>query len=212
MTKIIIVRHGESESNRTHSLAGFIDLDLTDVGYKQAEETAAHLADVQIDAVYSSSLQRAIHTAEPHAKRRGLSVIACDELRELYCGEWEGKLVADLAVQYPVTYAEGFLKHFGTSRADGGESMIECGNRVYAKILEIAKRHEGETVLVVSHGGAIRMFWAMICGIPAEEINDENQPWPSNASYSTVLFDGEKLIPHEFSNDSHMTTVTQVHV
>ena len=96
MTRIIIARHGESESNRLHCLAGHLDLDLTEIGYQQAEETAAYLAGEPIAAVYSSSLQRAVHTAEPHAKRRGLPVIACDELRELYCGEWEGRRVDEL--------------------------------------------------------------------------------------------------------------------
>ncbi|MBR7181748.1 MAG: histidine phosphatase family protein [Clostridia bacterium] len=212
MTRILIVRHGESQSNRLHCIAGFLDLDLTEVGYRQAEETAAHLANEKIDAVYSSSLQRAMHTAQPHARRRGLSVTPCDELREMYCGEWEGKTIVDLAREYPVTYAENFVKHYGISRADGGESAMECGERVYRKVLEIAKAHPDETVLLVSHGGAIRSFWAIISGIPAEQVDDSTLPWATNASYSTVLFDGERLIPQEYSNDSHMTTVTKVHV
>ena len=212
MTKIIIIRHGESESNRLHCLAGHLDLDLTEIGYSQAEETAAYLASERIDAVYSSSLQRAMHTAEPHAKRRGLAVVASDALREAQCGEWEGRRVAELAVEYPESYAIGFLKKFGTCEIPGGESIPACGKRVYDEILRIAKAHKDETVLLVSHGGAIRIFWAMISGIAAEDITDENLPYPTNASFSTVLFDGERLIPHEYSNDKHMTTVTKVHL
>ena len=82
MTKIIIVRHGESKTNELGILVGQGDFPLTDLGLAQAEQTADALAEEQIDAVYSSDLMRAMQTATPHATRRGLAVIPDKDLRE----------------------------------------------------------------------------------------------------------------------------------
>ena len=211
MTRIIVVRHGESEANVKNLLAGHLDLDLTPLGYEQAEITAAHLAGEQLAAVYSSDLQRAVHTAEPHARRRGLEVKLCPALREVCCGEWEGRTAKELAEAYPEPYLVGFRQRFGTFEMPGGESIPEVGERAHGALLEIAKAHPGQTVLAVSHGGTIRMLWAIISGIAAEQVSTR-LPFPSNASYSVLEYDGEKLVPIEYSVDSHMPNVTHVHL
>lgn len=90
MTKIILIRHGESEANSLGVIAGWRDYRLTALGLAQAEETAAHLADEKIDLICSSDLIRAYETAEANAKRRCMTVYAYPELRETYCGDWEG--------------------------------------------------------------------------------------------------------------------------
>ena len=93
VTKIYLIRHGESVGNLHRICLGHTDLDLTDLGHEQAKKTAEALADVDFDAVYSSDLIRAVHTAEPHALKRAKSVEKSELFRELYFGDWENASV-----------------------------------------------------------------------------------------------------------------------
>ncbi len=209
MTKIIIVRHGESETNKLGILVGQGDFALTDLGLAQAEQTADALADEQIDAVYSSDLTRAMQTATPHATRRGLDVIPIKDLRETHCGDWESRPFADLQQNEPEQYFGGFRNNFMTFAFPGGETVPESGERFLQAVTRIAKENKGKTVLVASHGGVIRVFWAMICGEELATASDKI-PFPTNAAYSVAYFDGERFVPHIYSCDGHITTVTNV--
>jgi broad specificity phosphatase PhoE len=73
-TRIYVIRHGESVGNLHRICLGHTDLDITELGVKQAEKTAEALSGVDFAAIYASDLIRAVHTAEPHAKMRGLDV------------------------------------------------------------------------------------------------------------------------------------------
>ncbi|MBE6629328.1 MAG: histidine phosphatase family protein [Ruminococcaceae bacterium] len=211
MTKIILVRHGESQANLDGYIAGHTDVPLSALGVKQAMETAAHLASEQIDAVYTSDLCRASATARPHAELRGLPVIEREELREIFCGRWEGESFKGLEEREHELYVNGFRNRFFGFRMPEGESTDECGARFYNAVLKIAKAHEGGSVLIASHGAVIRSFWAIIRGLSHEEAN-ETQPYPSNASYSVAEFDGERFCPVEFSHDSHLSAVTHLNI
>jgi broad specificity phosphatase PhoE len=210
MTKLIIIRHGESEANWLGVVAGWNDYPLTPLGMAQAEETAAYLAAEQIDVVCSSDLCRAYATAEANAKLHGLTVQAYPELRETYCGEWEGITFADLEARDPVEY-DRFRRVQLTYTIPGGENLWESGVRFYNKILEIAKENQGKTILIAAHGAVIRVFWALICGTPKEEATAKHD-YASNASYSVVHFDGERFTPVEYSHDSHLTHATHLHI
>ena len=209
MTKIIIVRHGESKTNELGLLVGQGDFPLTDLGLAQAEQTADALAEEPIDAVYSSDLMRAMQTATPHATRRGLTVIPDRELRETHCGDWESRPFADLRENEPERYIGGFCNQFMTFAFPGGETVPESAERFLHAVERIAREHEGKTVLVASHGGVIRCFWALICNEPLESAGDKI-PFPTNAAYSVVHFDGERFHPVEYSHDTHLSVATYV--
>ena len=209
--KLFIIRHGESASNVKNIIAGHMNVPLTDLGLDQARQTAEHLATQQIDAVYSSDLKRAFDTALPHAECRELAVIADPALREIHCGRWEGQSREFLEKNDTEAYTVDFRHHYFGFTMPGGESEAECRARILAAIFRIARQNEGKTVLIVSHGAAIRSFFAAISGLENEEAN-KRIDYPSNASYSVVQFDGERFIPVEYSHDSHLTNVTHVHI
>ena len=205
-TRILLVRHGRSIANEVRIYLGHTDEDLSPRGYLQAERTAEFLSDVRIDAVYSSSLIRAVHTAEPHAKRRGLSVIGEDRLREVYVGEWENRKVEDLQREYEKEFFGGWVKSFGTFTLPGGESIPAARERFLSRVLEIAKENEGKTVLIASHAAVIRASYAAVAGIKPENIASE-LPFPDNASVSVVYYDKERLIPGEYSHSAHLLDI-----
>ena len=205
-TKLILIRHGESLGNARRMLLGHTDFDLSELGYRQAECTAKALQNVKIDCIYSSDLKRAYNTAIPHARLRGLEVKGVEALRELYLGDWEGKSVQEVIDTYGDVYEKEWIGSFGTFRMPNGESTQEAGNRFYNECIKIASMHSGSTVLVVAHAAVIRSFFAKVMGIASEEIA-QKLPFPSNASYSEVYFDGEGLKIGRFSVDEHLSDV-----
>ena len=208
-TVIHIIRHGESLANAARVYIGQMDWDLSARGYEQAEAAARYLSDLHVDAIYSSDLKRAYNTALAHARVHGLEVTPCRELREICLGEWEGHKVEWLAEQYPKDFAVDWRTRFGVCKVPGGESVREAGERFYRKVLEIAKRHVGGTVIIASHAAVIRSFYGIVLGVSPEELCDR-VPFPTNASTTTVGFDGERLVPLRYGFDEYFDTPTHV--
>ena len=202
-TRIYVIRHGESVGNLHRICLGHTDLDITDLGMKQAEKTAEALSGIDFTAIYASDLIRAVHTAEPHAKMRGLDVNTSPDFRELYFGNWENASVLMLKEKFHEQFMIGWRQNFGTFTAPRGESVVAMAERMEEGLKRIAKEHRGENILLTSHAAAIRALWGKISGHAPSEWADA-YPFPTNASYSVVEFDGERLIPVSYSNDSHL--------
>lgn len=205
-TKIIIIRHGESLGNLHQIMLGHTDIDLAPRGYIQAEACAEFLKDEHIDAIYSSDLIRAYHTAEPHARHRGLTITTSKELRECFAGDWENVSLDEIVEKWPDLFFEGWRKSFGTFRIPGGESVQEAASRFHGEVIKIARENVGRTVLIAAHAAVIRGFWGKITGAPPEKLA-ETYPYPTNASCSFVWYDGEELVPLEYSVDEHLSEI-----
>ena len=89
-TTVIMVRHGESESNKENIFTGQMNTELTELGLRQAELAAEALKNVHIDRIYASDLTRAYNTGLPIAKSHGLMIEKNENLREIFAGDWEG--------------------------------------------------------------------------------------------------------------------------
>lgn len=204
--RIYFVRHGQSLGNAARVLLGHTDLDLSELGYRQARATADAMRDFQIDIIYSSDLKRAYNTALAHAEPRGIPVLPDERLRESYLGEWENKSADWCAEHYPVDFSECWIKRFGTFRFPGGESTGEVGERIYRRVLEICRENPEKNILIVSHSVAIRSFFVRVMGASPEEAG-ERVPSPANASYSVCEFDGERITVLEYSVDGHLAEI-----
>ena len=207
MTTVIFVRHGQSTANLERIFAGHTDAPLTELGHKQAENTAKFLQNYPICAIYSSDLSRAYDTANEHAKLRGMSVQKSQQLRELFLGEWENMQVDDIIANYGrESYYDGWRDNFGTYIIPGSEGAAKCADRIYGEIERICKSGEYERILIVSHGAAIRSFYAKVLGLHPTKIG-KALPYPSNASYSVVTYNGKAFEAKEYSVDSHMEKI-----
>ncbi len=202
-TKIYLVRHGQSIGNAKGLYQGHTNLGLSEVGKMQANLTAERLKDIYIDVIYSSDLMRAHDTALPHAALRGLDVTDSKELREMYIGDWEGMLISDLKRDHYQEFVVDWHENFGTFQFPNGESVSQAAERVYNEILRIAKENFGKTVIIVSHAAVIRAFWCKMSGIAASDMA-KAFPFPTNASFSTLTYNGKKLIPGDYSRDEHI--------
>jgi broad specificity phosphatase PhoE len=169
VTTLLLVRHGETDWNSERRWQGHSDQPLNDVGRAQAHEVAETLVGRSIDAVYASDLSRANETAEIIAARLGLPVTTDVRLREVDVGDWSGRLWSEIEASDPeaVERLQAGLKAW-----QGGESYEEMGARVVAAVLELAARHPGRTVLIVSHGGSLRACRASAAGVEYHESRD----------------------------------------
>jgi len=156
VTRLCLVRHGETAWNAEGRVQGQTDIPLSEVGQTQAIAAARALAAHDFSALYSSDLLRVRQTAEPAARQLALPVNADERLRERHYGIFERLLYTEVRDRFPAEYDRfrtrdpGF--DFGT-----GESLSCFSERSLAVVAEIAARHPGEQVLVFTHGGVLEM-------------------------------------------------------
>jgi len=182
MTKLILIRHGETDWNTEGRWQGQIDLPLNANGLEQAEQIANCLSESKICAIYSSDLNRAVETAKALEKVTGLPIHIDPRLREIHQGEWQGLLVEEIKERY----AEAFQKRLENPCSvapPGGETAKNVHKRVIKAINEIVKKHPGEKIAIISHGFAIAVAWVHFNKIPFELVWDFV---PSNASIHEI--------------------------
>ena len=164
-TRILLARHGETDWNAERRWQGHADPPLNELGREQARSLAALLAGRPVSAVYSSDLHRASETASIAAEPLGLPVLVDERLREVDVGEWSGLTTAEIEERFPGAVER---RRAGGNGWELGESYEAMGERIEAALLAIAGAHPGETVLVVTHGGPVRMM-RRLTGVRGEE-------------------------------------------
>jgi len=168
VTKILLARHGETEWNRVGRWQGQADPPLNDAGRSQSAELAERLAGDGIAAIYSSDLMRASQTAHVVADRLGLAVVEEAGLREIDVGSWSGLTRAEVEQRFPEGYARWLRGDIGHD----GETREELSERVVGAVERIAAAHPGDTILAVTHGGAIRALRRYADGDPGDPIEN----------------------------------------
>lgn len=201
-TRILLIRHGFSRANLTHSLGGQFDSELTDAGLAQAEAMSAFVrAKYDVNAVYASDLKRTTVTARCVAAPLGLTVIPDRRLREICCGEWDGKPVDFIREHYPAEY-DRWQNAMGTAHPPKGETVAQVQARALAAVRQIVSRHPGQTVAVVTHQVTIRTLRCFWEGLPIERIDECRLV--SNCSVSEIEIDGDRWTPVAVSQDSFL--------
>ena len=157
-TDLILIRHGETDWNRELRFQGHVDVALNDTGHEQARRLGLALAQESIHHIVCSDLLRAQQTATPAAQQLGLPVIATVSLREQNFGVAEGLRADEVRSLHPRAW-EDWLRFQADHGMAGGETPRQFHARVLAALGDIAGRHAGQTVLVVTHGGVLDMVW-----------------------------------------------------
>jgi probable phosphoglycerate mutase len=164
-TQVIIVRHGETEWNLKLIRQGHLDSHLTDRGLAQAQALAERLTRENFAALYSSDLGRAVQTAEKIAKATGHSIITDPRLRERHLGIFQGLSGDEIRERFPNEYK--LHRSVGpTYVIPGGESVEQQVERNIVYLTEIGRKHVGETIVVVTHGGVLSGLFRHTFSIP----------------------------------------------
>lgn len=167
MSRLLLVRHGATELNRSLRFAGHSNIRLSADGCKQVERLRERLAGERIDAVYSSDLRRALATVEGICSGRGINVAACPELREIDYGRCEGMTFQEIGELYP-----GVAEQWATLSPDlafpNGESFVGFTERTGAFLNRLDKHSQSETALIVSHGGTLQVLLCLLLRLGME--------------------------------------------
>lgn len=179
MTRIYLVRHGQTDWNVEGRWQGHADVPLNPTGLEQAEKVARQLAGEQLQAIYSSDLQRARQTAEALSKHTGLPVRLDARLREIHQGEWQGLLVTEIEARYGEAFRRRRNDPYNVA-PPGGETVEQVRLRVVQAFEDIITWHHGEGVAIVSHGFALAVAQVHYQGLPIQqawELIPDNDEW-----------------------------------
>jgi broad specificity phosphatase PhoE len=177
-TRIFLIRHGATTMTAEDKFSGAENVHLSEEGRQQAGRLANRMAQEQISSIYSSTLDRAVETAEILARPHGLPLKMSDGLREVSHGHWEGLTRAEVEERFGEEYAAWEADPF-TFSPEGGESGIRVLARALPVIREIVVRHAGEKVMVVSHKATVRLLISSLLGFDARGYRDRLDQAPA---------------------------------
>jgi len=195
-----VIRHGETAWNRERRLQGQLDIPLNDTGRAQASALAEALAGEPIDAVYSSDLGRAMQTAAPLAETLGLQVRPERRLRERCYGDLEGMTYAEVAEKRPEDFAR-WQARVPDYAPPEGESLREFHDRAVEVALYLSRRHPGERIALVAHGGVLDCLYREAAGMTLEAPREHEL---LNASVNRLRCDTAHLTLLQWADVSHL--------
>lgn len=164
MTRIIFVRHGETQWNLEAKTQGSRDTLLTENGVFQAKRIAERLADERVQCVYTSDLKRAYYTAQAIADRLEVGLSVLPPLREMNFGCWEGKNIECIKREYSDVYRLWLNSPLEACIPDG-EMLIDVQKRALREMEKLAAEYKGSNLVVVSHGITIKATILGLLGI-----------------------------------------------
>ncbi|MGF1511233.1 MAG: histidine phosphatase family protein [Myxococcota bacterium] len=166
-TRLVLVRHGQTEFNMMGKVQGHSDSPLTDLGRTQAHRAGRVLAERGITRFLSSDLGRAMQTSAIIESYLGFPAQPDPRLREVCFGTLEGRTWEELDAYFEASNRAGLGTWF-THVPPGGESRAQMQDRAVRSLTSLCVAHPGETILVVSHGGFIGFFFRHVLSMTTE--------------------------------------------
>jgi len=163
ITRLCLIRHGETDWNAIGRFQGSIDIPLNAKGITQAQAAGEALKQCKFDALYSSDLQRARMTADVVAETLQRPIIPEPRLRERHLGLLEGLMPAEAEAKYPDAYLPLKARRLDYAPPQG-EEVAAFQQRVSAVLQHILHTHPGQQILAVAHGGVLDMFYRLVTG------------------------------------------------
>lgn len=197
-TRLLLVRHGETEWHAENRYAGSSEVGLTERGRSQARALAVHLRELADPpgALYRSPQDRARETAAPCADALGLTPVVVDDLREVHYGIAEGRTLAELRRSDPEA-VERFLADPVAGSFPEAEDPVSATDRAVAALRDIAASEQGP-VLVVAHNALLRLALCRLLGIPPATYRSVF-PALENCAVTEIGIDGERTSLRRFN-------------
>ncbi|KAF7848667.1 hypothetical protein BT93_L1758 [Corymbia citriodora subsp. variegata] len=201
--EIIVVRHGETDWNADGRFQGTLDVELNEIGRQQATAVGERLSkECKISAIYSSDLKRAFETANLIATAcGGLKVLKDPGLRERNFGELQGLQPHVAASVVPEAYQALRSQKTDQEIPGGGESIDQVCQRCTTYLRHINMKHKGERVVAVTHGGVLRMLYALACP------NKQSVKFLNTSIHIFHLFDGDNWVLKSGGDVSHLSQI-----
>ena len=202
MTKVYLVRHGQTAWNLEEVFRGRADIPLDETGRKEVHLAGEALKDETLHAIYSSPLSRSMETAENIAKFQNIPVTPFDAIIDISYGEWEGKILKEVQEKFPDLYAL-WLREPHKVSFPAGESLDEVRSRAMEAVENLVAKHKNENIALVAHRALNKVICCALLGI------DNSNFWRiQQDTASTNLFtykDGQWIV--SFLNDTSYLNV-----
>ncbi len=163
-TTVLLVRHGQANSNVTGYYMGWSNEDLSETGYTQVRSLSSRLASLPIASVYSSPLQRTCTTATILAKPHGLEVETSDDLIEIQIGDWQGLHIDEVGQRWPELWKQSRIDPSEITMPNG-ESFQQVTERAIRGFDKIVAANHGKQVIIVSHEIVVKVLIAHALGV-----------------------------------------------
>lgn len=202
--EILLIRHGETAWNRARRMQGHIDIPLNEAGRRQAQALATALVAERPAAIYASDLQRARDTAQPAAGLLDLPVTLDASLRERCYGAFEGMTYEEIGTKYPDEFARWQARDphavfpAGERRA---ETLHDFHRRAVSAVSRIARRHAGDRLVIVTHGGVLDCLYREATGKAIEAVRDFGI---LNAAINRLHWHDGRLSLLSWADDAHL--------
>ena len=202
-THICFIRHGETTWNAERRMQGHIDIPLNTAGMGQAKRLATALTQTKhsFDAIYSSDLERALHTANVVANALSLAVHTTPQLRERNVGQLQGLLLSEAPVLLPEIWQSHIARELDHDLG-GGESIRAFHQRMQGVLELFLRQHRGQSILAVSHGGSLDMIYRIVT---QQALDAERVAVVPNTSLNWITHDGSVWSIQRWADTSHLS-------
>ncbi|NLK44653.1 MAG: histidine phosphatase family protein [Tissierellia bacterium] len=164
MTKLYLIRHGQSEWNILSKVQGQKDANLTNIGREQARKLGKRLIDENIDIIFSSDLSRALETAEIISSMINKPVVESKEIQEINFGPWEGLTLAEIQKKYKEEYLI-WMKKPDKFKLEGAETLDNLKNRVMKYVEKVLIENKDKNIAIVSHNATLKIIILNLLGM-----------------------------------------------
>jgi phosphoserine phosphatase len=203
MTKIYLVRHGQTDWNKELVFRGRKDIPLNELGNMEAQSIAHVLKKEKIDAIYASPLKRAIQTARQTSQILGIKIEPIAEFIDINYGKWEGLTFSEVQNRYKEQYTL-WEKSPEKVRFPGGETLEEARDRSFIAFNSIIKNNPNKSLLIISHRVINKLLLCAILDI------DNSNFWrirQDTACINVVEFSHEMFILEKMNDTCHLTGI-----
>ena len=199
-TRVLAIRHGETDWNVERRIQGQLDVPLNATGRWQVDRLALAVADEGLAAIYASDLLRAFETAQAVARGSGQAIVTDVGLRERGFGAFEGLSYAEISRRWP-EQSERWRRHDPEFGAPGGETLNQFYARSVATAARLAALHPGQTIALVSHGGVMDCLYRAASRV----VLDAPRSWQlGNASINRLLYTPQGFTLVGWSDAGHL--------
>jgi broad specificity phosphatase PhoE len=200
MTSIYLIRHGQTAWNKEEIFRGRTDVPLDQTGLRQAELAGSYFEGMEIHAIYSSPLARALQTAERIAQLHSLRVRPLEGIVDMSFGNWEGRPHEEIKRTDPETYRQ-WREEPHRARLPGGESLEEVRARAMAAMEKVIQSNSGKTLVLVSHRVVNKV---LICGILGVDNSHFWQIGQDTTAINLIQFRSGKYILSLLNETCHL--------
>jgi len=200
ITTLLVIRHGQTDSNISGYYMGWSQEGLNEKGYEQVKLLSDRLSNVPIDIIYSSPLKRALSTADAVAEPHGLAPVAIDDLIEINLGDWQELHAGEIIKKWPDMWQQSRVDPSGLVWPNG-ESFAQAAERSVRAFDSILKANRGKIVAVVTHDIIVRIMAMHVLGVV---YSTYRRMEISNASFTKIVVMDDKKQLITLNDTSHL--------